>query len=202
MAFKMKGSAYKMGNVATKTVLKHKAKASQEEYDTNHPGPGMNPKEKGYHTGHEKDGSPIPMKSALKQYHKEMRNAPTDPVTSEEIPKMSVGEKGLTATRIRRDKEKRDYSPGGYGYVYNPADTKGRGKKKYFAGNIPAQTQWIKDTHGRSVLHDKAALRKAKIEYYNLFGPKETEVKETPQQYTGQTYEKETRYPTNKDIRQ
>ena len=109
MAFKMKGSAYKMGNVATKTVLKHKAKASQEEYDTNHPGPVINHKEKGYHTGHEKDGSPIPMKSPMK-----IAGGVYNPVTGEQSTGTKEDAKALRDIGITTDKYLDEYTDPDY----------------------------------------------------------------------------------------
>ena len=48
-----------------KSPVKHKSKP-KEVSEVNHPGPGWNPKDPDYHTGHKEDGTPIPMKSPMK----------------------------------------------------------------------------------------------------------------------------------------
>ena len=79
---------------------------------------------------------------------------------------------------------------------------KGRGKNRRFdmqgdeQGNIH-QVTWIRDHYGTNLSGKEK--KAAEIAYYNTYKPEEKEVvPEKEQQYTGNIYEKETKYPTNK----
>ena len=89
---------------------------------------------------------------------------------------------------------------------YAPKDhlfTEGKGKKTRFkqrkgsTGSNPGEVMWIRDNYGTNL--SKSELRNAQASYYNTYGPQMEEAEpESEQQYTGQTYEKETQYPTHK----
>jgi len=82
--------------------------------------------------------------------------------------------------------------------------TTGKGKRTRFqqrkgsTGSNPGEVQWIRDNYGTNL--SKKELRKAQQDYYNVYSsqlePEPTPEKE--QQYTGNTYEKEVRYPKSK----
>jgi len=80
-----------------------------------------------------------------------------------------------------------------------PMDTKGRGKRTRYNPEklIPGRAQWIRENYGTGL--SAGERRRAHMAYYQAHPPEEKVVApEEEQQYTGQTYEKETRYPTNK----
>ena len=85
--------------------------------------------------------------------------------------------------------------------------TQGKGKRTRFeqrkgsTGSNPGEVQWIRNNYGTNL--SKRELRQAQQDYYSVYGP-QLEPEPTPekeQQYTGNTYEKEVRYPKSKTRR-
>ena len=222
MAFKMKGNPYKMGGHKTKATMAY-MKSPLEQAKPDYPdidGDG-NTTESMKKAAADKKG-PMEMKSPMKDArqvwdfltkeeaakvnahnrdhsmgidHKKSPTQMKSPLEQQYLPG-SLSDKSGTSISAHSNYEKdEDYAP------VTSRFTKGKGKRTRFDAGSGADRRneiwWIRDNYGVDL--NKRQMRKAKIDYYNTYGPQmESNIEEDPQQYTGQTYEKETQYPTNK----
>ena len=163
MAFKMKGSAFKLGNVATKSALK---------------------------TGYKKEMDRVGDEESARNHAKLHKDGYYDN-DHNVIDESKDPDKEEAASALKQVVD----------IAGRQMDTKGRGKRTRYNPDklIPGRAQWIRDNFGTGL--SRRERMKAHIAYYNANPPQETVLPEKEEIIYPDPEPKETRYPTNKDIR-
>ena len=192
MAFKMKGSAFKLNNVATKSALAMKSPLEQKKELS------VTDKIKaGVSAVADWEGpfSDYSLSDGYKHKKKQIRKG--DEISSRDTKGTGAAGKmksPLEQTEASALKQQLTVN----GRVMKIKGKEKRGNQRYPSDQlIPGRAQWIRDNFGRGLSEKRK--KEAEISYFNAHAPEKLPVVEkTEPIYYGEEKVKETKYPTNK----